>query len=144
MARLRVLAIHRNEPALRALVYGGVAGVWSGGVGVMIDAAAAAWQRYGIRAPEHADGIAALVGLLILGALAIVLTQVSLQVGELSASFPANLTADPVTAIVLGAALLGEVVPSGGWRVAAYAGCLAAIALAAIRLARDGSTQRGA
>ena len=60
----------------------------------------------------HSDGLVPLVGLLVVGALSIVLTQVALQIGELGASFPASLSADPVIAVVLGAALLRETVPT--------------------------------
>ncbi len=47
-----------------------------------------------------------------MGTLSVVLTQVALQIGQLGASFPASLSADPVIAVVLGAALLGETVPT--------------------------------
>jgi hypothetical protein len=74
--------------------------------------------------------------LIAVGAVSIVLTQVALQIGELGASFPASLSADPVIAVVLGAALLGETVPTAPLQVLAYATCLAAIVAGAIRLAR--------
>jgi hypothetical protein len=72
--------------------------------------------------------------------LGMTLTQISFQVGALAASFPANKSADPVAAVVLGAVLLHEKVPSGATHIAAYLLCLAAVTAGAVRLASDRSS----
>jgi hypothetical protein len=136
---LAMLAVRGRPAAIRALVYGAVAGAWFGIVGVLLDAAAASYSaasRPGIDAFAHPAGFVPLAGLLVLGGLSVVLTQVALQIGELGASFPASLAADPVVAVVLGATLLGETVPVGAWDLVAYPLCLAVIVAGAIRLAR--------
>jgi hypothetical protein len=130
------LAARSRVGAIRALIYGGVAGAWFGLVGVLLDASATAWRAHGIDAFGHADGLVPLIGLVVLGGLSIALTQLALQIGELSASFPANLSADPVVAVALGAALLHENVPAAPGQLVAYAACLAAVVVGAIRLAR--------
>jgi hypothetical protein len=56
-------------------------------------------------------------------------------IGALEASFPANLTADPVVAVALGAVLLHEDVPGSPLHLLAYVACVAAIILGAVRLA---------
>ncbi len=68
------------------------------------------------------------------------LTQVSFQVGALAASFPANKSADPVAAVLLGAVLLHERVPAGAGHVLGYLLCLAAIVAGAVRLAGPSPT----
>jgi drug/metabolite transporter (DMT)-like permease len=129
-------AVHGRSRSTRALVYGTVAGAWSGVVGVLVDAAAAAWEHHGIRAFVHGYGLVPLSGLLLVGALAVVLTQTALQIGELGASFPANLSADPVVAVVLGATVLGENIPTSAGALVAYAAGLGAIMTGAVKLAR--------
>jgi drug/metabolite transporter (DMT)-like permease len=129
-------AVHGRSRSSRALVYGTVAGVWSGVVGVLVDAAAAAWEHHGIRAFVHGYGLVPLGGFILVGALALVLTQTALQIGDLGASYPANLSADPVIAVVLGATVLGENIPTGPGQLVAYAVGLGAIVTGAIRLAR--------
>jgi hypothetical protein len=75
-------------------------------------------------------------GLILVGALALVLTQTALQIGDLGASYPANLSADPVVAVVLGATVLGENIPTAPGQLVAYAVGLGAIVAGAIKLAR--------
>jgi predicted membrane protein len=82
-----------------------------------------------------AAGLVPLIGLIVLGALGIALTQVSFQVGSLAAAFPANKAADPVAAVVLGAVLLHQHVPASAVHLVVYVLCLAAIAGGAVRLA---------
>ena len=129
------LAVRRRTVAVRAAVYGGVAGAWFGLVGVLLNAAATTWRDRGASGFAHAEGLVPLVGLLVIGALGITLTQISFQVGALGASFPANKAADPVVAVVLGAALLHEHVPAGPFYVVGYLACLAVIVAGTIRLA---------
>jgi hypothetical protein len=127
----------RGAGALRAAVYGGVAGAWFGFVAVLMDAAATAWDAHGVRAFERAEGLVPLVILVVLGVVSIALTQLAFQAGTLGASFPANLAADPVIAVILGAVLLHENVSTSPLHVIAYVLCLAAILFGAIRLASE-------
>ncbi len=129
-------AHHRSAP-VRAAVYGGVAGGWFGLVGVLLDAAITTYRERGVNGFAHLSGFMPLIGVIVVGALSIMLTQVSFQVGSLGASFPANLAAAPVVAVILGAVLLREHVPSSPVYLAGYAGCLIAIVLGSIQLADD-------
>jgi hypothetical protein len=127
--------VRRRGPSVRAGVYGGVAGTWFGTVGVLMNAAATAFKDDGLSGLAlHQAGLAPLLGVVVLGVLGMVLTQVSFQIGALAASFPANKSADPVAAVVLGAVLLHERVPAGAGHVLAYLACLAAVVAGAIRL----------
>lgn len=131
-------AVHGRSSVVRAGVYGGVAGVWFGTLGVLINSIAVQYGDHGARGLlTRADGLVPVIGLAVLGGLGIVLTQVSFQVGALAASFPANKAADPVAAVILGAVLLREHVPSGGAHVCVYVLCLAAIVVGAVQLARS-------
>ncbi|MDT4943652.1 MAG: hypothetical protein QOH14_385 [Pseudonocardiales bacterium] len=131
-------AVRGRGSALRAGVYGGVAGVWFGTVGVLINAAATQFGDHGlVGLLGHPSGLVPLIGMAVLGGLGITLTQVSFQVGALAASFPANKSADPVAAVVLGALVLHEHVPADVGRVVVYLACLTAIVLGAVRLASD-------
>ncbi len=131
---------HPRRAPVRAAVYGGVAGAWFGLVGVLMDASITTWRDQGIRGFTHASGLIPVSGVVVVGALSIVLTQVSFQVGSLGASFPANLAAAPVVAVILGAMLLREHVPSSTPHVIGYLVCLAAMVLGSIQLAADAST----
>jgi drug/metabolite transporter (DMT)-like permease len=128
--------VRRTGPAVRAGVYGGVAGVWFGTLGVAINAVTTQFRDHGaLGVLTAANGLVPLIGLLVLGGLGMTLTQVSFQVGALAASFPANKSADPVAAVVLGAVLLHQHVPSSPAHIVVYVGCLAAIVAGAVRLA---------
>jgi drug/metabolite transporter (DMT)-like permease len=135
-------AVRRGASTLKAAIYGGVAGAWFGLVAVLLDAVAATWQQDGIDGFGHAGGLVPLIALLILGGASIALTQVAFQIGELAASFPANLAADPVIAVVLGAVLLHERVPATPWAIVGYLVCLGAILFGAVRLAADPTRER--
>jgi hypothetical protein len=135
---LLAAAVRGRGSTLRAGVYGGVAGVWFGTVGVLINAAATQFGDHGLAGLlGHASGLVPLIGMAVLGGLGITLTQISFQVGALAASFPANKSADPVAAVVLGAVVLHEHVPDGAVRLVIYLACLTAIVLGAVRLAAD-------
>lgn len=128
--------VHGQGPTVRAGVYGGVAGAWFGTVGVLLNATATEFTDQGLHGLLlRQDGLVPLLGVLVVGALGMTLTQISFQVGALAASFPANKSADPLLAVVLGAVLLHEHVPAGAARVAGYLVCLAAVAAGAVRLA---------
>jgi hypothetical protein len=129
-------AVHGRSASLRAGVYGGVAGAWFGTVGVLLNASATQFEDDGARGLlSQAEGLVPLIGLAVIGAVGLALTQLSFQIGALAASFPANKSADPVAAVILGALLLHEHVPVGGVRVFVYLACLGAIVLGAVRLA---------
>jgi drug/metabolite transporter (DMT)-like permease len=125
---------------LRAGVYGGVAGAWFGTVGVLLNGAATQFTDHGLHGLFQPAGLVPLLGAAVIGVLGMTLTQISFQVGALAASFPANKSADPVAAVVLGAVLLHEKVPSGATHIAAYLLCLAAVTAGAVRLASDRSS----
>jgi drug/metabolite transporter (DMT)-like permease len=127
----------RGKGPVTAAVYGGVAGAWFGLVAVMMDATSTAWQRHGIGVFRHPAGFIPLAIVVVLGAISIALTQLAFQVGTLGASFPANLAADPVVAVILGAALLHENVPVSVPHVIAYVLCLAAVIAGAVVLAAE-------
>jgi drug/metabolite transporter (DMT)-like permease len=132
------LLVHGRSAVVRAGVYGAVAGAWFGTLGVLLNSIAAEFGAHGVDGMlGHAAGLVPLGGLVLIGGLGMILTQVSFQVGALAASFPANKAADPVAAVVLGAALLHQHVPSSFWHLAVYVVCLAAIVAGAVRLAAD-------
>jgi hypothetical protein len=135
---LAALAPFRSHSGtVKAAVYGTVSGAWFGVVAVLVDAAAGSFKQHGVAAFGRAEGLVPLVSLLVLGAASLALTQVSYAVGDLAASFPGNLTADPVVAVLLGAILLNERIPESPLPIIAYVACLAAILYGAIRLAVD-------
>ena len=136
------LAVRHGAVALRAGVYGGVAGAWFGLVGVLLNAAATTWRDRGLDGFAHPVGLVPLVGLLVIGALGVALTQLSFQIGALGASFPANKATDPVVAVVLGAVLLHQRVPAGPLFVLGYVACVAAIVGGTIRLANPRAARR--
>jgi drug/metabolite transporter (DMT)-like permease len=130
-----VLATGRNQ-IVRGAVYGGVAGVYFGGLAVMVDAAADTASRAGLHALIATPrGLVPLIGGLLLGVGGMALTQMSFQVGSLAATLPANLAADPLTAVVLGVAVLHEHIPLSPVHIVAYVLCLASVVAGAIRLA---------
>lgn len=138
------LAVRGRGTALRAGVVGAVAGGSFGLVGVLLNSVAETMADDGLSEFGHAQGLVALAGVVIVGALAMTLTQVSFQVGALAAAFPANESAAPVVAVVLGAVLLHEDVPMAPLYVLAYLGCLGAVIVGAIQLARASEREPGA
>jgi drug/metabolite transporter (DMT)-like permease len=136
---LVLLAVRGRRPAVRAVGYGVVAGAFFGMVGVMINAVAETFDDKSWGGFAHADGLVPLLGVLVLGALAMTLTQISFQIGALGASFPANESAAPLVAVLLGALLLHEDVPVSPFHVVAYALCFGAIVFGTIRLANSPS-----
>lgn len=131
-----LLAVNTATRTVRAAAYGAVAGAWFGLVGVLLDSVATTWSRSGLAGMTHPAGWVPLACLLLVGAAALLLTQFSFQVGSLAASFPANEATAPVVAVVLGAALLHERLPTSPGHVAAYLLCLAVVAGGATQLAR--------
>jgi len=138
---LLCVAVSRQGAVLRAGVFGGVAGVWFGSLGVAINAVTTQYRHDGVLGVvTDANGLVPLLALVVLGTCGIALTQVSFQIGSLAAAFPANKAADPVAAVVLGAVLLHEHVPATPADIVVYIACLAAIAAGAVRLAAPRSS----
>lgn len=135
-----LLAVRARGDRVRAVSYGAVAGSGFGLVGVLVNALATAVTEDGFAVLADARGWLPLAGVIGIGGAAVVLTQVSFQIGDLGASLPANEAAAPLVAVVLGAALLGEHVPVSLPRVAGYLMCLAAIVAGTARLARPSGT----
>ena len=130
------LAVTRCRPTVRGAVYGVAAGIYFGTLGVMVDACSDVVERHGFDALfKTPRGLVPFISILLLGLGGIVLTQVSFQVGALAATLPANLAADPFTAVVIGALLLHEHIPLSVPHLLAYAVCLAAVIVGAVRLA---------
>lgn len=135
-----VAVVTGRRAPLRGAVYGAVAGMYFGLLAVMVDAASQRASAAGVKAVfTSSRGLIPLVGILLLGAGGIVLTQMSFQVGALGATLPASLAADPLTGVVFGAALLAERIPYSPVDVAVYVVCLAAVVFGAIRLANPPS-----
>jgi len=132
---LAIAAMRSRPPVPRAVTFGVVAGCWFGVVSVLIEAVSSVWQREGLAGFGRWAGLVPLVAVLVLALGAYLLVQVGFQLGPLGASFPANLILDPVVAVVLGAALLGEQVRLGSGRLPGYLVCVALVGWAAVRLA---------
>jgi hypothetical protein len=136
VAGLVLIAVARSwSPVKRAAAFGVVAGCWFGVVSVLIEAVSSVWEQAGLEGFADARGLVPLVAVLLLVVGGYLLVQIGFQIGPLGASFPANLVLDPVVAVVLGAALLGEQVPLGGAKVFGYLICVVVVGWAAVRLA---------
>jgi drug/metabolite transporter (DMT)-like permease len=130
------LAVYGRRAVIRGAMYGAVAGIYFGTLGVLVDAASDRYSHGGMHGLlETPRGFVPLIGILLLGIGGIALTQVSFQIGALGATLPANLSADPLAAVLLGAILLHEHIPIGPWHIAGYVLCLAAVIAGAVRLA---------
>lgn len=123
-----------RRPRTTATVYGLVAGVCAGLAAVLLDAVGAAWHEQGGSAFVHPDVLVAVAVLVPAAVAGIALVQVSFQHDGIGAGYPADLTANPITAVVLGALLLHEDVPHSGRDLALFVVCLAVIAAGAFRL----------
>jgi drug/metabolite transporter (DMT)-like permease len=129
-------AVWRRERVLRGAVYGAVAGAYFGTLAVMVDAASDQAGAHGVKSlVTESRGFVPVICLVVLGGAGILLTQMSFQIGALGATLPANLAADPLTGVVLGAVLLKEHIPLTPGHLVAYVLCLAAVVLGAARLA---------
>lgn len=137
------MAVRRQAPVMRAVGYGAVAGAWFGLVAVLLNAAASQTHRAGLAGLlAQQRGLIPLLGLLLLGGCAFVLTQLAFGAGPLVASFPASESAAPITAVVVGALLLHEAVPIGGLRTVGYLLCVAAVLAGTVRLAGGATMSR--
>ena len=130
------LAVRRGGPSLRGAVYGAVAGACFGTLGVLVNTASHRIVNGRVTSLlTHPSGIVTLAGILVLGAMGITLTQVSFQVGALAATLPANLSTDPLVAVILGVVLLRESLPLAPGYLVGYLICLGLILFGTIRLA---------
>lgn len=130
------LAVAKASRVVRAATYGAIAGAFAGTLAVMVDAASdrfSAKEWYGLL--ETPRGLVPLAGIVICGAGSLVMTQVSFQIGALHATLPANLSVDPLVAVLLGATLLREHIPMSPFHLVAYLVALGMIVAGAIRLA---------
>jgi drug/metabolite transporter (DMT)-like permease len=129
-------AVTGRSRVVRGAVFGGVAGAFFGTLAVMVNAAGHVLHRHGIHgllATSH--GLVPLAAVVLVGGAGIVLTQLSFQVGALVATLPANLAADPLVAVVLGALVLHERLAVSAGHVTVYVLCFAAVLAGAIQLA---------
>jgi drug/metabolite transporter (DMT)-like permease len=132
------LSVRSRRAVVRGVVYGAVAGMFFGTLGVFVDGLSDVVVRRGYAGlVTTGRGIIPLIGIVLLGVSGIVLTQVSFQVGQLAATLPANSAMDPFTAVLIGALLLREHIPLSTGHVIGYALCLAVVIAGAIRLARN-------
>lgn len=130
------LAVRGRGASLRGAMYGAVAGASFGTLGVLVNTASHRIVNGRITSLlTHPSGIVTLAGIAVCGVMGIVLTQVSFQVGALAATLPANLSTDPLVAVVLGVLLLRERLPLGPGYLVGYAICLGLILFGTIRLA---------
>jgi drug/metabolite transporter (DMT)-like permease len=130
------IAVMKRGTIIRGAAYGAIAGTYFGTLAVMVDAASDRVSKAGLHGLISTPrGLVPLAGIALLGLGGIVLTQLSFQVGALAATLPANLAADPLTGVLLGAVLLREYIPTAGADLAAYAVCLAAVIAGTMRLA---------
>jgi drug/metabolite transporter (DMT)-like permease len=129
-------AVIGRDRAVRGAMYGGVAGAFFGTIAVMVNAASHTLRRHGVHgviASSH--GLVPIAGMILVGCAGIVLTQMSFQIGTLAATLPANLAADPLVAVALGAIILHERLPLSVLHIVVYLLCLVAVVIGAIQLA---------
>jgi drug/metabolite transporter (DMT)-like permease len=132
------LSARSRSAVVRGAVYGAVAGMFFGTLGVFVDGLSDVVSRRGYAGlVTTGRGVIPLIGIALLGLCGIVLTQVSFQVGQIGATLPANSAMDPFTAVLIGALLLHEHIPLSALHLVGYALCLTVVILGAIRLARD-------
>lgn len=136
---LACFVVAGRHRVVRAVVYGAAGGSYFGTLAVLVDAASNRVAHAGLHGLIATPrGLVPLVGIAVLGAGGIALTQMSFQIGALGATLPANLAADPLTAVLMGELLLRERIPLSPAHIAAYLLCLLAVVVGGIRLADQG------
>nr|BFE58882.1 hypothetical protein GCM10020063_034080 [Dactylosporangium thailandense] len=128
-------AARRWSARARATALGLVAGCCAGLAAVLLDAVAAAWHQLGRGAFTDADAIVAAVLLAPSAAASFVLLQLAFAAEGLGVGYPADLIANPITAVLLGALLLHEEIPHSPRDVAVFTVCALAVVLGVVRLA---------
>ncbi|MFI5907525.1 DMT family transporter [Dactylosporangium sp. NPDC051541] len=101
----------RWPPRARATALGLVAGCCAGLAAVLLDAVAAAAHQLGRDVLTDPDAVVAAVLLVPSAAASFVLLQLAFAADGLGVGYPADLIADPITAVLLGALLLHEDIP---------------------------------
>ena len=128
---------HSAPPIPRSAVLGGVAGVCWGTLAVFVNAASDSFEDGGVRALLTTPrGYLPLVAVAALGLLGMAFTMASFKAGSLAVVLPVNLCADPLSAIIFGALLLGQHIPLDAPSLLGYALCFCGLAAAATRIAR--------
>ncbi|SHH20717.1 hypothetical protein SAMN05443575_3429 [Jatrophihabitans endophyticus] len=130
------LAVIGRNRTIRGAMYGATAGACFGTLAMLVDAASERLADRGVGGLfDSPRGLIPIVGMLLVGTTGMILTQMSFQVGALGATLPANLAADPLTAVLLGALVLREHIPFDAVHVVLYVLCLGAVVAGAVRLA---------
>ncbi len=139
---LALLIVQPLPRVVQAAVYGTVAGAWFGVAAVLMDSVSNLWEEIGWSVLTSAAGLVSLAGLVVLGVAATALTQLSFGLGELRASSPANVVADPLIAVVLGIALLDQNVTVGIWSGLGFAACFLIVLAGTVGLAGGSPPRR--
>ncbi|MEV4516292.1 DMT family transporter [Dactylosporangium sp. NPDC049525] len=136
LAAAALTAAAGRRPRTTATVYGLVAGVCAALAAVLLDAVGAAWHEQAARALLHPDVLIAVAVLVPAAIAGVALLQVAFEHDGIGVGYPADLTANPVTAVALGAVLLHEDIPHSMQDLALFILCLAVIVAGAFRLTR--------
>ncbi|GAA4261828.1 DMT family transporter [Dactylosporangium darangshiense] len=120
-------AARRWGQRTRAAACGLIAGACTGLAAVLLDAVAASWQRLGRGALTDPDALVATALLVPAAAAGVVLLQLALRVDGLGVGYPADVIANPITAVVLGALLLHEEIPHSPRDAVGFVVCLGVI-----------------
>ncbi|GAB2471254.1 DMT family protein [Jatrophihabitans fulvus] len=133
-----------RSKTVRGAAYGAAAGICFGTLAMLVDAASVRLADRGVAGLlDSPKGLVPIVGMFVVGTAGMILTQMSFQVGALGATLPANLAADPLVAVLLGALVLRESIPSDALHLLAYAACLAVVTAGAIKLANPSDGHLG-
>lgn len=131
------VAVRRARPEWRAAALGAVSGIGFAVTAVLLGSLASVRAHRGWHALLTSAHLPALVVVVVVGGAALVLSQTAFQVGSLTAALPSLTVVDPVLAVVLGAALLGERLHLTAVSVAVSIGSLVAVTLGTVRLAQS-------
>lgn len=143
LAAALLLAARQAPPVVRTVITGCVAGASFGLVGVLLDATSSVVRVHGWVGLRMPTGWVPLAGVVVVGVFALVLTQISFQLGSLGASLPANEASAPFAAVAMGALLLHERIPVSDGALLAYAVSLGGMVAGTIWLARAWSALPG-
>jgi drug/metabolite transporter (DMT)-like permease len=126
-----------TPPVPRGAILGGAAGVCWGTLAVFVNAASDRYDDGGIHALfNDPRGYLPLIAIGILGVLGMGITLLSFKVGSLAVVLPTNLCADPLSAIIFGALLLGQHIPLDAVSLFGYSLCFCGLVVAAFQLAK--------
>ncbi len=126
-----VVYAERSPHAPRAMLYGTVAGALFGIVAVLIHAIGQDWQ-HPIQILRHPS----LYMVVVAGLAAVYCQQRAFGAGRVQASFPAMTVAEPIVAMALGMAVLGEKLNRHTWATAVSLLGLLLMVAAVLRLSR--------